>query len=311
MITSVAHKIYDFVLEKLNENTQGITFNGNYVFKFWPQPSKLYQDFHILEENEKKAEFDAIKVVPFVEVSNVEIPFNEKNERSDREVEYYLAVRIGNNDDDRSVEFDFSDPKYQAILETYKVFKDTLTFTTDDMRVGFKAREPQKVNIFKYNGAFYQMFALTFNISSIKFGRFGNEAKLYLGEVDDPDFGVSNESDYYLDTAEWTLIMSKDEHNATKTEALNRRHRILDRTIEIQATINYDEDTPANQMLMDEIIASTFNGEEETNEKEYKLRILQNGSFDKTFNVYVSTGNISFKPTTPETYMVSFKSKGE
>ncbi len=314
MISSVAHKIFDFILDNLNTNTQGITFDGNFTFRFWQQPSGKIQDFHITRTVDNQLEYDAKKIVPFVDVSNVEIPYNEKNRRQDWEVEYYIPILIDEKYNERKelvIDFDYQDPTYQALMETYEDFKTNLTYTTEDLRIGFKVREPQKVSVFKYNAKYYQVFALSINISKIERGRFGNEAKLYLGEVDDENFGVSNESDYFLDTADWTLIMSKDEHNATKTEGLNRKHRVLDRTMEIRATVNYDEDTPANQMLMDELTANTFDGEIETNEKEYKLRILQSGSFDKTFNVYVSTGNISFKPTTPETYTVSFKSKGE
>jgi hypothetical protein len=300
MPTLTVHKLFDVILDRLNKNSFGVTFDGNFTFKFWQQPSGKYQDFHILSVNEEILEFDATRVVPFVDISAVEIPFNERNRRQDYEVEYYLALRIEdkvNIANERIIEFDTNDDKYKALLETYEYFKTNLTHTTDTMRVGFKVREPQKVNIFKYNKHYYQLFALVFNVTKVEFGRFGNEMQLYMRKFGDVDWEL-------LDTTDTTVIMGKTEHERNFTTELDRKISITSRNQELRVTINYTETPIDNLILQETMIAGDSISD---NAIPFEFRALQTNSFDISRKVYITAGTVQYINNVPETITFSIK----
>lgn len=302
MLTSTAHKLFDFVLDILNQNDKGVIFDGNFTWKFWQQPSNKIQDFHILKEGET-LEFDAQTVVPFVDISTVEIPFNERNKRQDMELEYYVAIRIERGIDSKGVlvqEFDSTDHRYQALMQGYTNFKDNLTFQDANMRVGFKVREPQKVNVFKYNKHFYQLFALTLNISKIEKGRFGNEMKLYMRKKGAVDWEL-------LDTIESRTVMGKTEQPREKTNDLDQKISIVNRTWETTMTINYLEETVDKQLLEEiEVVNEAINN----NQQVFELRKVQVGTFDYTRDVVIVAGSVTYTNNVPETLTFTLKRSG-
>lgn len=302
MLMSVAHKLFDFVLGKLNENDKGVTFDGTFTFRFWQQPTAKIQDFHIATENPDILEDDAKPVVPFVDVSNVEIPFNEKNKRQDFEVEYYISIKTDVTFDKKGypiIQFDYTNDRYQALMQAYEDLKTNLTYTDASMRVGFKAREPQKVNVFKYNGHYYQIFALTLNISKIEKGRFGNEMELSIARV-----GQTLQA---LDTTETRVTMGKTERERTLTTQKNRNISIINRVWECQTTINYlGEDIDKeilNEVMMANLSASN-------SQIVYELRMIQVGDFDVTYNVIITGGSITYTNNVPETITFNMKLSG-
>jgi hypothetical protein len=299
---SVAHKIFDYLLDKLNENTQGVTFDGNFTFKFWRQPSDKIQDFHILDEDGEEVDFKATRVVPFVDISSIEIPYNEKNRRQDWEVEYYIPIRIENKivNNAIDIQFDYTDDRYQALMETYEDLKTNLTYTTTDMRIGFKVREPQKVAVFKHNKHYFQMFALSINISKIEKGRFGNEMKLSLAKT--------GELLTQLDTSETHVIMGKTERDRTLTNQLNQNYSVDTRTFEVRTTINYDDDRLIDTYILDEVMLA--NDANNNNQLEYDLRMFQSDSFDKTYKVIITGGVTIFTNNVPETITFTMKLSG-
>lgn len=298
MLTTVNEKIFNIVLDKLNANTKGVKFDGNFIFKFWQQPSKDVLDFHIIKESET-LEYEAHEIVPFVDVSYIEIPFNEKNRRSDAELEYYVAIKVEYKNDSNGqpvIEFDTEDDRYQAMLETIDNMRNELTYTGEGMKVSFKVKEPQKVNVFKFNKHYYQLFALSFNAVKIDVGRFGNEMQLSMGDVG----GTLAE----LDTLETTVIMGKTERDNHNTTALDRTIVILNRTFEIQTTINY-RGTPIDNKILQEVMIS--GSAENSNNNNYDVEMKQLTDFNIKRPMTITGGTMRFKNNAVETITFSLK----
>ena len=286
MFTSVSKKVHEIVLNELNNNTQGAKFEGNYIFKFWTQPSAKYQEFHIIKTSDT-LEYEAEEVAPFVDVSFTEIPFNEKNKRSDMQVEYYVAIRVDMERDENgkaNIQFDTSNKFYQAMLETVENMREQLTYTGENFQITFKLTEPQKVNVFKYATNYYQLFALTFTATKIEHGRFGNQFKLSIGETE--------ETLTELDMVETTVIMSKVPHDKTKTTEKDRKEEIQTRTFEIQGLCNF-RGFDVDKLLMNEVLITQEVDTE--NDKEYYIRLYQEGDFDILRQVKVHSGNMIFR----------------
>jgi len=302
MITSVNKQIHKLIIDELNLNTKGVNFNGNFIFKFWQQPSAGTQDFHILKTQDNTLELGNDEVVPVVNVENVEIPFNELNKRSDWEATYYIAIKIPPQLDlakNEIFEFDESDDRYQSLMQGYKGLKDKLSVTSKGIKTSFKVREPQKAAIFRYEGTFYQLFALTFNVVKIEKGRFGNEMKLYIGRYEDHDFGETDE--YRIDVLSANVIMGKQEHNDTPIKRFDTTAKGLKRNWELQLFANYNE-TAIETTLLEEIMTLTF----ALNQK-YKIRMVQEGTFDYEYFGFVTNGTIEFKNNSVERLNLTFK----
>lgn len=227
---SVDKRVFDVILSRLNTNTQDVTFSGNYVFKFSNEQKTMY-NFEVVAKDPDYLDFKVTEVVPLVDIQNIELPFVERNERDDMERELYVAIKIERKYDEANIlqiEFDDTCAQYQAVLETIASIKDTLTFVEGDYKYSFKTKTPTKVNRFKYNKEWYQIFALTFNLVSIKKGYFGNETKLYFGREDDVSFAST--TDYQLDFMEFTPTMGKETRPDSLTTdgeqkvAINRRN---------------------------------------------------------------------------------------
>lgn len=200
-------RLFDLILSKLNDNTQGVTFSGNFMFKFEQSMGGVNFSMTTLDG----LAYEYSKTVPMSMVQNIETPFVEKNERTDNQVEFYVAIEIPKGTDDVNgqitMEFEESNPQYQAILETLDTFRNDLTFTEDSYKYSFKVKEPTKVGVFTYNAIKYQILALQFNLTYMKYGFFGNETKLYMGLAADLSF--DNTSDYQLDVVEFNEVVGK------------------------------------------------------------------------------------------------------
>ena len=298
MLMSVSNAIYDLILEQMNQNTKGVIFDGNWTLRFFQND---HNKFEIIEKGDALT-YDLKEVVPFVDVSTIEIPYNEKNKRSDYELEYYVSMRIPKQYDtnnDIKIAFDYTCKEYQALMEVYEHFKEELTFTHErenqqDIKGSFKVREPQKVNIFKYGGDYYVVFAFVVTVSTIKFGMFGNETKVYMSE------NTTNDNDL-LDTLEFSSIVGKGEQNISGYDEQHSYFNIEKTTWEFNATINYEEKDIVKE-LYKEAMADTAE-----NNVKYHIRIKREGFFDIERIVRVTSANVAHISNVPVTITFSVK----
>lgn len=237
MFSSVKKRIFDLVINKLNENTQSVTFDGNFMFKFFNGDR---HNFEIVVRNENFLDFETQKIVPVVDAQNIQIPFLDRNDRDDFEREFYIAIEVPSSfdiDNRVKIEFQETNPTYQAILETIKNFKDTLSFVDGDYKYTFKVKEPTRVDYFKYNGIYYQLVAFTMNLTSLKKGYFGNETKVYLGLKSDINFGKTEE--YELDIRDWIPTVAKETRPNANIGEVENTVMINKRTWFANSTVNF------------------------------------------------------------------------
>lgn len=282
-------RIFDFFVEKLNENTQGVTFSGNFVFKFYNQQQGV-SDFEIISKNEDTLDFESTEIVPVINAQSIEIPFVEQNERSDFEQEYYIALKIENRINEETnqqlLEFDDSDPKYLAMIETVNTLKTLLSFNYDGYKYTIKVKEPQVIQTFKYNGNYYTLFSIGMNMTTLKDGFYGNEMKFYLCPVNDAITSTD-----LLDTADADFIVGKQTvvFNNIDFTATDQQTQVNSRNFQAQLTINYrgggfDPDA----LLFNELMAQ----DTDLIDKKYRFRASQNGAnYDKIVVITSINGN--------------------
>ena len=291
-MTSQRKRLFSWLIDTLNQNTKGVTFSGNFVFKFWQQQQGVH-DFEIISKNEDTLNFDSEEVVPVVNISSIEIPYVEKNNRSDFEQEYYIALKIENRIDEitnqQILEFDDTDPKYEALLETVTSIRNQLSFNYDGFKFTVKAREPQVVQTFKYNGNYYTVFALTLNMSAVSDGFYGNEMTFYLTD----NFSAFTVSDV-LDVVEANLIVGKETFisHAIELEPTDQVTQVTGRTFQAQVTVNYrGQEYDPDALLFNELMAENTS----LIDKKYRFRGLQSDGGTFNHDVVITSINASFR----------------
>lgn len=278
--------IYDLILDKFNENTQDVLFSGNYMFRF-NDPQGL--NFSVLSLGDS-LEFNETEFVPLVDIQSIQVPFVEKNKRSDWEKEYYIAIKIEDSEDvagNQVIEFDEDCDQYQAVLEVLGNFQDTLSFTSGDYKYTFKVKEPTKVAVMTYNGVYYQILALTFNLTSLQSGFFGNETKLYFGLATDSSFGQTD--DYLLDfrTFEETTAkeVSKESYDSDDERSVTANYR----TWLAKLTVNFNGNIP-DLLLYDELSAQTdINTNYQIYVTNWALNTFTSENKDYTYNCIITS----------------------
>lgn len=297
--TSGKKRLYDILIERLNSNSLGVEFSGNFMFRFWQQGTGI-NEFEIMQKevdeegNPLSLEFTQKEVVPVVDIQSIEIPFVERNKRSDWEKEYYIAIRVEykvNEFNQRVIEFDEDDVKYQALLESLATIGDNLLFTKDGYKYAFKVKEPSDVNIFKYSGNYYQILAVGFTLTSIEQGYFGNETQVYLAALDDTNFGLTN--DYRLDFTDVQVLLSKETTVLAPVELKEHKVHINKRHWSARITINYLGNV-ADNLLKEEV-----HGLVEDNRKKYQIRFkrgdgTKTSDYDYVREVYVTNANVIY-----------------
>lgn len=241
MFYSKNKRLFDLILTKLNENTQDVTFSGNYMFVFNNQQIGSH-NFEIVSRDADALDFKSTEFIPLVDIQSIQVPFVELNKRDDWEREFYVAIKIPKTrnatTNQMEIVFDESNPRYQAILETIENLSDNLTFVEGDYKYTFKVKEPTKVSVFTYNNTKYQVLALTFNLTSLSKGFFGNETKLYLGLLSDSSFGETD--DYLLDNVEFTEVVSKTSRATSNIDDTDEKYEIDKRIWDSTITVNFN-----------------------------------------------------------------------
>jgi len=292
-------RLYNWFVEQLNQNSYNVEFSGNYIFKFWNETRGGVSDFEIVRTTEDALDFEIAEVIPVVDVQTLEIPFVEKNDRSDYEKEFYVALRIEDSIDETTndlvLEFDDTDPKYLALLETIANIKSQLTFTYDGYKHTVKTKEPQKVQTFKNNGKYYTLFGITMNITSLQTGFFGNEMKFWLKEAAQAGYNATDQ----LDVIEGTIVVAKqsESYNRLANEPVDQTTKINSRNFSVQLTVNYRGDNfAADELLFDELLAENTT----TIKKQYELKLEQNSRQEEKI-VVITNINAEFRNNSVET----------
>jgi hypothetical protein len=296
MFYSKNKRLYDLILSKLNANTQGVVFSGNYMFKFSQQTVGDF-NFEIISLSADSLEFSSTEYVPLVDVQSIQVPFVEKNQRDDWEREFYVAIKIPavKNPISRKTEYYFeeSNPQYQAVLETLETLSDTLTFEDGGYKYTFKVKEPTKVNVMTYNGVYYQILALTFNLTSMTSGFFGNETMGYLGLASDTSFGET--ADYLLDKMELNEIVAKTTRATDNVNDTDTKKQVDKRTYEANITVNFNGNLADILIYKEKALIADIDTLYQLKITNKNLNTLVGENLDYTINVLISNVNITYR----------------
>lgn len=296
MFYSKNKRLFDLILNKLNDNTQDVVFSGNYMFEFNQQLSGG-TNFSIVSRDSNALDFTTTPVVPLVDVQSIQVPFVEKNKRDDWEREFYVAIEIPATRNDVTsemiIEFDESNAQYQAILETLETLSDDLTFIDGDYKYTFKVKEPTKVNVMTYNGKYYQILAMTFNLTSLQSGFFGNETKLYFGEADDGSFGET--APYALDFVEFNEVVGKTVRATSNINSTEETYQVDKRIWESTITVNFNGNLADMLIYKEKAVISDIDITYQIKITNENLNTLVSEDLDYTIDVLVSNVNITYK----------------
>lgn len=299
MFNSKNKRLFDLILGKLNDNTQEITFSGNYMFEFNQQITGG-TNFSIVSATVNALDFTTIDVVPLVDIQSIQIPFVELNQRDDWEREFYIAIEIPQTahelTNETIIEFKETNPRYQAVLETLENMASNLTFVENNYKYTFKVKEPTKVSVFVYNGKYYQVLALTFNLTSMVKGFFGNETKLYLGLLSDNSFGETE--DYVLDSVDFSEIVGKTVRTISNIDDTEERYTVDKRIWQANITVNFNGNIADMLLYKEKALISSIKNTYQIKITNKNLNTLVGENLDYIINVLITNVNISYKNNT-------------
>ena len=311
MYYSKNKRLYTLLLDKLNANTQklengnDVVFSGNWMFKFSNTSQGV--NFAITSREADSLEFTATEYIPFVDVQSIQVPFVELNKRDDWEREFYVAIEIPRSRHSVTGEFEYvfqeTNPRYQAVLETIEKLSDDLTFVDDGYKYTFKVKEPTKVDVFTYNGKYYQVLAMTFNLTSLEKGFFGNETKAYLGLKTDSSFGET--ADYLLDIVELNEIMGKTSRATSNINEIDETKTADKRIWEANVTINFNGNNADILIYKEKACISDIALTYQIKITNKNLNTLVGENLDYTIDVIISNVNITYKNNVVD--MLTFK----
>jgi hypothetical protein len=291
-MTSQRKRIFNWFVDTLNQNSQNVEFSGNFIFKFWAEQQGT-TDFEIISQSQETLDFESREVVPVVSIQNIEIPFVEKNNRSDFEQEFYVALRVDNRIDETTnqivIEFDDTDPKYMALIETINTIRTQLSFPYDGFKFTVKAREPQVVQTFKYNGNYYTIFSLILNMTAISTGFYGNEMEFFLA--------AQGGSLAQLDVIEADIIVGKNTSvfNEITFDGTDQKTHVNSRSWQAQITVNY-RGTAVDNLIFNEMLALNT----DLIVQPYNLRMRQN-QVNYNYLVFITSVNANFRNNSVQT----------
>jgi hypothetical protein len=154
-------------------------------------------------------------------------------------------------------------------------------------------KEPTKVSNFTYNGRYYQVLAITMNLTSIKSGFFGNETKLYFGELTDASFGET--ADYELDVMEFSEAVAKPTRANTNNNVDDEAKTAIKRTWTPTITINFNG-TKADLLLYKEKSATAdLNTQYQLKVSNNNLNTFTSENYDYTYTVIVTSIGATYK----------------
>jgi hypothetical protein len=187
------------------------------------------------------------------------------------------------------IEFDDTDPKYIALIETINTIRAQLSFPYDGFKFTVKAREPQVVQTFKYNGSYYTIFSLILNMTAISAGFYGNEMEFFLS--------TQGGSLAQLDVIEADIMTGKNTSvfNEITFDGTDQRTHINSRSWQAQLTVNYRGNAVDN-LIFNEMLATNT----DLIVQPYNFRMSQ-GGVNYNYLVFITSVNANFRNNSVQT----------
>ena len=144
-----------------------------------------------------------------------------------------------------------------------------------------------------YGGTYYQLLALTFNLTSLSEGFFGNETKLYLGLASDGSFGET--APYLLDNVEFNEIVAKTVRATSNIDNTEEGYTIDKRLWESTITVNFNGNVADMLLYKEKALFSTIKLEYQIKITNKNLNTHAGENLDYTINVLVTNVNITYR----------------
>lgn len=228
---------YEYVLNELNQNEQGVRFEGNIFFYYHAHNN----DFVLYNINEEELRIDKLEYVPFVENTSDEITFVNDNKRADFFKVFVIPIKVEDN-----VTFNLQSKPYNALLD-FTRDKNGATFDYEGSRYALKVSEPKPegVPILKRGAGWYRLFSMSIAFTRIESGMFGNELSLSLATDIDSVTETST-----LDFTNFSPASATDTQTERNLTTFTNNYNLpIARQTEFELSINYLDDTVHENIL--------------------------------------------------------------
>jgi hypothetical protein len=211
-------KIFDYFIEQLNSNTDGLVYKGNFLFRFETDRLSVY------EPVEGKLVNEEVKYRPVALTTSEDVPFVENNNRVDWLLEVGMLVPINGDAYDATTDLDYAN--IQSVCRAM----NGSSITVDGTKYSVKVSPYPKYRGWTFLGetAQYAILSVTFNLTELGIGEFGQSSTWYLDglELDVVNADVSTTRRFY--TADKKATTDNDFNTVTGRVKM------------VTLTINYD-----------------------------------------------------------------------
>lgn len=235
--------IFNYFLTQLNDNTDNLVYEGNYIFRF-------YQDkMTVLEPVTGKLVSEEIDISPVSLMTKTPIPFVESNKRIDWLLEFGILIRM------QGQEYDADDDLDYANIENVLDDLQGSVYESGTIRYTFKTQKPDYKGYTVLGRSKFAIITCTMNVTQIDFGYFGNDSVWTVGS-------------YTLDTTEVVRTSTRRFYTADKKdETSNDYNKPIGRSVVIEITFNYNDETDLlNEAQGKQTLTKTYSVSETFNE---------------------------------------------
>lgn len=218
--------IYDRFVELLNDNTDGLKYEGNFIFQFHTDSMDIYQTVTGTLVKE------LLEYSPVGVTSRLPIPFVENNKRIDWALEFGILVRIHGQKYEAETDLDYANIKRVTTLLQGTVYEAT------SKRYTFKTQDPNIVGMIVMGAYKYALVTVAMNVTEIAFGRFGQE---FTWTLDGTSIDVTN-----------ATITSTRGYRTTnnKSDQANDYNVTINRSVVIELTFNFNDEANVVSEIM-------------------------------------------------------------
>jgi len=212
-------KVFSYILTQLNDNTDNLTYKGNYIFKFFEDKMTVLESVTGSLVNQE------LEITPVTLLSRTPVPFTESNKRVDWLVQLGFLMRIEGQEYDADDDLDYAN--LVSVLDALQ----GETVTIDSRKWSFKTQEPNYEGYTMLGRSKYAIITATLNMTEISFGYFGQ----------DSTFTVDGDE---LDVVRVAVGVNKAFYTAGKNSTLeNDYNKPVGRAVFLELTFNYNGET--------------------------------------------------------------------
>jgi len=211
-------EIFDYFIEKLNDNDDSLLYEGNYVFR-------MYNDkLQVLTPVTGTLVSESLDFTPVSVTTKQPIPFVENNKRVDWLIEFGLLVRMDGDEYDPATDKDYAN--IQSVMDDMQ----SEVYDNEGIRYTFKTQDPNYQGYSFLGKSKVAIISCVFNVTEISFGYFSQESVFVLGSKT-------------LDITNFTINATRRFYTADKKDTTNNDYNMpTGRAMVFELTFNYKDE---------------------------------------------------------------------